>query len=92
MPLGGCSTECTNRRVYDQVVSGGCRSTEPNLDLRDHELKAVRLEDIEAKIDRIERIDTSNLEVRDVHRVVDVVVRIEFVESNSVRSHVRSHT
>ena len=75
----------------DEVITGGCRRAETDIDPAHHELEALDLQHVEPKLKGIECINTPNLEVGDVHRVGDVVVGIQLVRSNSMIGHVLGH-
>ena len=92
MPLGGRTPEHTNTCVDHEVITRGCGATETHLEFGDHKLQALRLEAVKTDFDCLEGIDPPDLEVGDVRGVVDVIVRIELVESNPVWRHVRGHT
>lgn len=90
-PHGERSAELRNAGRNNKIVASGRSGLEGNFDLGNDELEALNLQHIEANSEVIECVDSADLEVGDVHCVIDVVVRIELVKTNTVWSHVRWH-
>ena len=77
--------------MYGQRLACARSLAKSDSELRDNELEPLGFQNIEPEPDGVKRVDPADLEVRDVHSVVDMVIRVELVKSNSVLSHMCWH-
>ena len=90
-PDGERPAELRNTGCDYEVVTRCGGALERNFDLGHHKLEALGLQHVKTNPKLVKCVDSADLKVGHVHCVIDVVVRIKFVEMNPVWSHVRGH-